>query len=199
MAKKGDARRESIVAAAADLFWRHGYGGTSLGEIARAANVPPGNMFYYFRSKADLAQGVADVFVSETEALITETSRCCEDPAERCRFLVRRLQQSSRSRMERGCPISLAVRDFRTVAPAASARAAESFSLLIGFLAGEFGRIGQRPSQAMARGRAVIAEWQGGIALAHAASDMTILAESFRRIDRILQHAFGGVSGEPEG
>ncbi|MBG18425.1 MAG: hypothetical protein CML31_00400 [Rhizobiales bacterium] len=94
--------------------------------------------------------------------------------------------------MERGCPISLGVRDFRETAPEASARAAESFTKLVEFLAGEFGRSGQRPSQALSRARSLIAEWQGGIALAHAFSDMTILAESFRRMDATLSRAFSG-------
>lgn len=192
MAKKGDERREAIAAAAADLFWRRGYHGASIGDIAKAADVPQGNMFYYFRSKADIALAVADIFASETEALVLEATAFSNEADQRCRFLIKRLQQSNRNRMELGCPIALAVRDFRVPAPVASQRAAESFSKLIGFLAGEFGRAGLRPSQALSRGRAMVTEWQGGIALAHAFSDMTILAESFRRMDMTVQRVFGG-------
>ncbi|TDH37764.1 TetR/AcrR family transcriptional regulator [Pseudohoeflea suaedae] len=192
MAKKGDERREAIAAAAADLFWRCSFAGSSIGDIARAAGVPQGNMFYYYKTKADIALAVADIFLSETSALVAEAANVSTEAEERCRFLLRRLQQSNRSRMERGCPISLAVRDFRDGAPDASARAAESFTRLMEFLAGEFGRSGQRPSQALSHARSLIAEWQGGIALAHAFSDMTILAESFRRMDATLGRAFSG-------
>jgi AcrR family transcriptional regulator len=62
MTKKGDQRRERIVAAAARLFWQRGFFATSIADIAGEADVPPGNMFYYYRSKADLALAVADVF-----------------------------------------------------------------------------------------------------------------------------------------
>jgi AcrR family transcriptional regulator len=192
MARKGDERREAIAAAAADLFWRKGFAGSSIGDIARAAGVPQGNMFYYYPSKADIALAVADIFYSETGVLVADAAAVSADAEERCRFLLRRLQQSNRSRMERGCPISLAVRDFRETAPDASARAAESFARLIEFLAGEIGRSGLRPSQALSRARELIAEWQGGIALAHAFSDMTILAESFRRMEADLGRAFSG-------
>ena len=124
MSKKGNERREAIAAAAADLFWRKGFAGSSIGDIARASGVPQGNMFYYYPSKADIALAVADIFLSETAALVADAAAVSSDAEERCRFLLRRLQQSNRSRMERGCPISLAVRDFRETAPAASARGA---------------------------------------------------------------------------
>ena len=79
------------------------------------------------------------------------------------------------------------MRDFRGTAPAASARAAQSFELLVSFIARELQKTGRRPSIAMARARAVVIEWQGGIALAHAFNDMTVLSESLRRAEQALQ------------
>ena len=187
MGKKGDAKRETIEAAAASLFWDRGYAATSIADVAGAADVPTGNMFYYFKTKADLALAVADVFVSETESLIEEAELAAPDPRQRIRFLLQRLGQSNRSRVDRGCPISAAVKDFRSPAPKASARAAESFERLIAFMAREMQKTGLRPSLAMARARAIVIEWQGGIALAHAFSDMTILSESLRRAEQTLQ------------
>ena len=189
MSKKGDQRREAIVAAAARLFWERGFAATSIAEVAADAGVPQGNMFYYFRTKADLALAVADVFVDETQSLVAEAEAASPDPRERIRFLLRRLAQSNRSRVDNGCPISAAVRDFRLAAPAASARAAESFELLVSFIARELQKTGPRPSIAMARARAVVIEWQGGIAVAHAFNDMTVLAESLRRAEQSLQIA----------
>lgn len=190
MSTKGKLRREAIVAAAAGLFWSEGYAATSLGTVAAAAQVPTGNMFYYFRSKADLAMAVADIFMEETCALIEEAGRAAPDPEHRVRFLIQRLAQSNRNRVEKGCPISLAVRDFRLPAPEASARAAQSFERLIGFMAQEFQRAGLKPSPAFAQARSLMIEWQGGIALAHALSDMSVLAESFRRIEQLLRRSF---------
>ncbi|MCY0092772.1 TetR/AcrR family transcriptional regulator [Hoeflea ulvae] len=187
MSRKGDQRREAIVAAAARLFWERGFSATSIADIAGDAEVPQGNMFYYFRTKADLAKAVADVFVEGTQSLVTEAEAASPDPRERIRFLLRRLAQSNRSRVDNGCPISAAVRDFRKSVPEASVRAGQSFELLVSFIARELQKTGPRPSIAMARARAVVIEWQGGIALAHAFNDMTVLAESLRRAERSLQ------------
>lgn len=189
MSKKGDQRRGAIVAAAARLFWMRGFSATSIADIAADAGVPPGNMFYYFRTKADLAMAVADVFVEETESLIAEAESASPEPRGRVRFLLQRLAQSNRSRVENGCPISAAVRDFRRAAPEASARAGQSFELLVGFISRELQKTGPRPSIALARARAVVIEWQGGIAVAHAFNDMTVLAESLRRAEQSLQIA----------
>lgn len=189
MSKKGDQRREAIVAAAARLFWVNGFAATSIADIARDAGVPQGNMFYYFRAKAELAMAVADVFVSETQSLILESEAASPEPRQRIRFLLQRLGQSNRSRVDNGCPISSAVRDFRRSAPDASARAGQSFELLVSFIARELQKTGPRPSIAMARARAVVIEWQGGIALAHAFNDMTVLTESLRRAEHSLQIA----------
>ncbi|SOE16908.1 TetR family transcriptional regulator [Hoeflea halophila] len=187
MSKKGDQRREAIVAAAARLFWVNGFSATSIADIARAAGVPQGNMFYYFKTKAELALAVAIVFVEETQSLIQEAEAASPDPRERIRFLLQRLGQSNRSRVENGCPISAAVRDFRGLAPEASARAGRSFELLVSFIARELQKTGPRPSIALGRARAVVIEWQGGIALAHAFNDMTVLTESLRRAEHSLQ------------
>lgn len=187
MAKKGDRRRQAIVAAAARLFWHRGFSSTSIADIAQEADVPPGNMFYYYRSKADLALAVADVFVEETRALIAEAEAATADPRQRVRFLLVRLGQSNRSRVDKGCPISSAVREFRQAAPEASERAAQSFELIVSFIGRELQKTGPRPSIAMARARSVVVEWQGGIALAHAFGDMTVLAESLRRAEQSLK------------
>ncbi|MBZ0161650.1 MAG: TetR/AcrR family transcriptional regulator [Notoacmeibacter sp.] len=182
----GKDKRDALAAAAAELFWTRGYAATSIAEIAAHAQVPAGNVYYYFKTKGDLAMAVADIFVGETEAMIGGIGAEHNEPRRRLQALAERLSRSLRSRVEHGCPIALCVRDFRRGEPAASKRAAESFALLTGFIARELGRTGLRPALALGQARAAIAEWQGGIALAHALQDATVLAESFRRMEQVM-------------
>lgn len=187
--KRGQAKREALVQAAAELFWTRGFEATSLADIASASGVPLGNVYYYFKTKGELAQAVADLFVAQTETLIEEVRVESPDPRQRLKSLVGRLQASQQSRIRFGCPIFSAVRDFRPTLPEQSARAAESFSLLTGFVATELQRTGLRPSLALQKARAAIADWQGSIALAHALSEPPVLAECFGRMDRTLTAA----------
>lgn len=184
--RRGDARREALAQAAAEQFWKRGYAGTSLAQIAEAARIPLGNVYYYHKTKADLARAVADLFVGETEALIDDVSAQTADPRARLKALVTRLRASQASRLAHGCPIAAACRDFRAEAPEAAERAADSFSVLTGFIAAELGRAGMRPSIALGRARAVVCEWQGGIALAHALGEAPVLAEAFMRMERLV-------------
>lgn len=182
----GHDKRDALIAAAASLFWTKGYAATSLADISAQSGVPLGNIYYYFRSKTALADSVAEIFVAETQQMVDQIAADHEDPRQRMRALIERLQRSMRSRVENGCPISLCIRDFRREHRPASDRAAESFTILIASLARELGRTGVRPSQGLGVARAAIAEWQGGIALAHALDDAAILSESFRRMEQIL-------------
>lgn len=184
--KRSEAKREALVLAAAELFWTRGFEASSLADIAEASGVPLGNVYYYYKSKADLAQAVADLFVQQTETLIEEVCAETPEPRRRLKLFVERLQSAQQSRLKHGCPISTAVREFRPSMPEQAARAAESFSVLTGFVATELGRTGQRPAIALSRARAAIADWQGSIALAFALGEAPVLAECFKRMERTL-------------
>lgn len=183
---RGSHKRDALVAAAAELFWKRGYAATSIADIADGSGVPVGNVYYYFRSKSALAMAVSDVFVSETETMLEEVRKECGGPRERLSALVSRLARSLKSRVAHGCPIALCIRDFRHDSPEASRRAAEAFTLLVTFMAGELGRTGLRPALSLGIARGALAEWQGGMMLAHAFGDAATLSESFRRMEQHL-------------
>ncbi len=181
-----ETTREALTAAAAGLFWKQGYAGTSIADIAREAGVPTGNVYYHFKTKVDFARAVAGMFVAETGEMLAVIEQAQAEPRARLTALVERLRQTQRARLEGGCPIARACQDFRSAAPDAATLAGESFALITGFIGRELGRTGLRPSLALARGRAFVAEWQGGIALAFALGDATVLAESARRMEITL-------------
>ncbi len=183
---KGVRNREALVSAAARLFWQDGFHGSSLADIAKAADIPVGNLYYYFKTKSEVALAVASGFVADTQDMLDEIAAFSPDPRKRLSLLSQRLAASQRARLTHGCPVAAAVREFRADAPLASAKAGEVFTLIAGFVSAESGRTGLRPALALAAGRAAVAEWQGGIVLGHALSDAAILAESARRLARIL-------------
>lgn len=186
---RSSLKRRSLETAAAQLFWTRGFAATSIADIASEAGVPVGNVYYYFRSKADIALAVSEIFVTETESMLKEIRAEAKEPRARLSALVSRLSRTLKSRVENGCPIALCVRDFRRDAPAAAKRAGEAFTLLTGFMAGELGRLGLRPSLALGAARGALTEWQGGMMVAHALGDATVLSESFRRMEHGLLNA----------
>jgi len=61
-------KRTRLVEAAADLAHRRGFRETSLAEIAEAAQVPLGNVYYYFKTKDALAEALIERWLEEMRA-----------------------------------------------------------------------------------------------------------------------------------
>ena len=58
MAPRTSDKRERLLAAAKQLIYQQGYSQTTLADIAQAAEVPLGNVYYYFKTKDELTSAV---------------------------------------------------------------------------------------------------------------------------------------------
>jgi AcrR family transcriptional regulator len=59
-----DLKRASIVAHAAELFDRSGYGNTSMTDIANAVNIAKPTLYHYFRSKEEILYSIHEEFIT---------------------------------------------------------------------------------------------------------------------------------------
>lgn len=57
--EKREATRQDILAAAGILFIKKGYDATSVDDIAEAANVAKGTLYYHFKSKDEVLLGLS--------------------------------------------------------------------------------------------------------------------------------------------
>lgn len=73
-----EQRREDILAAAKKVFARHGYASTTIADVAKAAGVSYGSIYWYFDSKDALFHELMD---AEERALRTAISEAL-DPSE---------------------------------------------------------------------------------------------------------------------
>ncbi|HRV59006.1 MAG: TetR family transcriptional regulator [Solirubrobacterales bacterium] len=71
-ARRGEATREAIEAAAVDLFAERGYHATSMREIASAAKVQPAAIYHWFDSKEKILTRLQDDFMDRLEAAVEE-------------------------------------------------------------------------------------------------------------------------------
>ena len=67
--------RNRIIEAAKQEFLRNGYRRTSMRTIAEQAGVTPGNIYAYFRGKADLLDVITRPTLEELNRLIAEVSK----------------------------------------------------------------------------------------------------------------------------
>lgn len=74
-----EARRTDILAAAKKVFARHGYHGTTIAEIAKAAKLSYGSIYWYFDSKDALFH---ELMEAEGEALRRHVHEALATPAQ---------------------------------------------------------------------------------------------------------------------
>jgi TetR/AcrR family transcriptional regulator, repressor for uid operon len=70
MGRIGDARKQQILAAAAECFARKGFHATTIDDICTTAKVSPGSMYRYFRSKDDIIRAMVDEERRETAVIL---------------------------------------------------------------------------------------------------------------------------------
>src|ERR1700757_3726214 len=98
-------KRERLIAAACDLFYRQGIAGTTLADIAAAAEVPVGNMYYYFKTKDDIVTAVVDARTEEIRSATAALQRRHGSPKARLKALVGLLADSRDTIADHGCPL----------------------------------------------------------------------------------------------
>ncbi len=95
--------RERLIAAAQQLFYRQSYLGTTLAEVAQAADVPPGNVYYHFKTKDSLLEAVIGGYQQQVDDSCAG-SDVLPDPRERLRAYFAVDGAASRRLAESGCP-----------------------------------------------------------------------------------------------
>lgn len=78
-----DNRREALLDAAAALFCRHGFHAASMRDIARAAGMLPGSVYYHFPSKEALLLAVYEEGVARIAASVDAAVAGLDTPAAR--------------------------------------------------------------------------------------------------------------------
>lgn len=58
--RRASGKRERLAAAAAEVLHAQGVAQTTLADIAQAAEVPVGNVYYYFKTKDELVEAAID-------------------------------------------------------------------------------------------------------------------------------------------
>src|SRR5258707_9524840 len=68
MARTDIDKRSRLVGAAVGLAYQNGFGATSLADIARKAEVPLGNVYYYFKTKDEIGEAIVELRLGQLSA-----------------------------------------------------------------------------------------------------------------------------------
>jgi AcrR family transcriptional regulator len=99
-------RREAITSAAAALFAKQGFAETSTADIAKAAGISTGSLFYYYPDKAAIFRGIFEQDIPESMQLF-EAHDKTDDPALSILEVVATLADSARDEVAQGLLVEL--------------------------------------------------------------------------------------------
>src|SRR5260370_13261986 len=103
-AQQPRGKRQRLIAAASRLLHQQGAEKTTLADIAQAADVPVGNVYYYFKTKDDIIAAVIEAHVELAKAALTSIDTSHRSPKSRLKALVAEYADQSEVIALYGCP-----------------------------------------------------------------------------------------------
>src|SRR5919201_6482916 len=98
-------KQERLVAAATQLIHQQGIERTTLADIAALADVPAGNVYYYFKTKDDVIAAVIEDHAQQTKTTLALIDARHRSPQSRLKALVRAFAAQSETVALYGCPL----------------------------------------------------------------------------------------------
>jgi TetR/AcrR family transcriptional regulator, transcriptional repressor for nem operon len=178
-------KRVRLIQSALALVYRHGFAETRLADIAAEASVPPGNVYYYFKTKEEIGAAIIDERLSQIQAL-QQKLESLDSPGERlCAFV--NMTFNSREMLARGgCPTGSLCTELHKEGGPLAERSVALFEQILVWLKVQFEALGKA---ADSHGLAVhlLSALQGIAVLAHSLGDPEIVVMETERLQQWIR------------
>jgi AcrR family transcriptional regulator len=180
MAKAQADKRARLIETTMKLAYKHGFRETSLADIAEAARVPIGNVYYYFKTKDELGEAVVERRLAEFRAFREELDRL-SSPKERLFAFVERIQSNREQLARGGCPLGGLCTELHKEGGPLAKKSAALFSEPMRWLEEQFRALGHEKDS---RELAVhfFSAFQGMAAVALGANDQEVVVMETKRL-----------------
>jgi TetR/AcrR family transcriptional regulator, transcriptional repressor for nem operon len=176
--------KSRLLKAAMTLFHEHGIAATTIADVALAASVPLGNVYYHFRTKEALISAVIAARRTEVQAEL-ELAKCQANPLERLRSLIKDSHNNRELLTAHGCPYASLAQGLRDTGGILAEQAGELLRLHVEFAEAQFALLENPQAQALAAD--FIARLYGAYTLANAMNNPIFLDQQLERIEAWLE------------
>src|SRR5690348_16755127 len=139
-------KRERLVESARALIHEQGVHRTTLADVAGRAEVPLGNVYYYFKTKDNLVGAVLGCYQAQADALIHAFERH-RSPRARLKALVRSWGDMSEVVARHGCPMGTLCAELDKGETGREREAAAVLARIIDWAEGQFRELGRRDAR----------------------------------------------------
>jgi len=177
-------KRERLVEAAKQLIYEQGFARTTLADIAEASAVPLGNVYYYFKTKEELAAAVIAERRSEFGDLLGECDGA-GDPRQRLVTLLEQLASHAERIAERGCPVGSLCQELGKSRSQLTEQADEIIRTQLDWTTAQFRRLGiAAPEKQAAR---FLSSLHGTFVTGQALKDPQLIRDQFAALGEELK------------
>ncbi len=174
-------KRERLIAAARQVLHEQGVETTTLADIAAVAEVPVGNVYYYFKTKDELVAAAIDAHARDIQATLASLDRH-RTPKARLKAFVRMLVDQRELTARYGCPQGSLCSELDKRDDGLAGACAELIRVPIEWTERQFRSMGRRDARDLAV--ALIAAYQGIALLTNTLRDPKLMTREGRRLER---------------
>jgi TetR/AcrR family transcriptional regulator, transcriptional repressor for nem operon len=175
------SKRERLVAGARAIIHQQGVEKTTIADIAQAADVPVGNVYYYFKTKDELVAAAIDSHGRDVRSLLKTLERH-RGPQARLKALIRELTAQRELAARYGCPLGSLCSELDKRSDGLGDTCAQLLELPINWAEQQFRLMGRRDARDLAV--ALMASYQGIALLTNSFRDPELMAREGRRLER---------------
>ena len=186
---RGAGKRERLVAGARQVMHQQGIEKTTIADIAQAAEVPVGNVYYYFKTKDELIDASISSHVQDVQVLLASLERH-RTPQARLKALVRALSAQRDLAASHGCPMGSLCSELGKREDGGDHDCSQLLRLPIDWAEKQFRELGRGDARELGRGDArdlavaLMASYQGIALLTNSFRDPQLMAREARRLER---------------
>ena len=173
-------KRTRLIETAMTLAYQRGFREASLADIAEAAHVPVGNVYYYFKTKEELGEAVVERRLAQFREFQDEWDRL-SSPKERLFAFVDKVRSNRDQLVLGGCPLGGLCLELHKEGGALAKKSAALYTEPMAWLEKQFRGAGHgEDSRALAVH--VFSAFQGMAAVAYGANDPEVVVMEVKRL-----------------
>lgn len=174
-------KRDRLIESAALLFHHNGLNATSLADIAKHADIPIGNVYYYFKTKEELALAAVAKRKEQFSAAYALLEEHIDDPRLRLIEAVCYFEKVRDEYTKYGCPVGKIIVDADVEKDHVVQMAAQVFAEFVAWAERQFRQLGHS-SDARRYATSIMTGIQGSAIMAKAMRNPEVISNEIQRL-----------------
>src|SRR5258708_16309288 len=185
MARTHIDKRSRLVSAAVGLEYQNGFDATSLADIAREAEIPLGNVYYYFKTKDEIGEAIVELRLAQLSAARQRWDEA-GSPKDRLCACVQSVFENKDFLAQYGCAVGTFCSELHKAGGSVATSATQIFAQHLAWIESQLRALGKgKDSKGLALH--LLSAMQGVSILAHTFHDSSLVATETKRLENWIR------------